>query len=694
MDRTLILMLALLTVPVLPSVGAQDAPQADWVGILTDPSADVRFVGPTPGEAVPERFATFDLVALRALERLDEVVFELQVRDLDAAGELAYVESADYLITFTHADMTYRILASRWTEAGSSGLWGNVQELDAGSGEWAYTGPVVLEQDEAADVIRATVSRDLLHDADGATPHPGRFLTDFHAVGRHIEVNPSELGSVAPVPSGFVDTMPDEGVGEVDLGFVYGVPQDGAVRLSSQKPFRISNGEATTMVYEVLVENAGDGADRFRFTAEGVPDGWSVRFPQPERTLAAGESVTVRALATMPFTHTHGESRSFVMKAQSASDGSSSGLELGVLFTEIPQPSGHHSRVWFHSVPWGTNLIGQATAAGPGPEHSLVFNAAEDYAWDSDEAVQSYMASSITTERRYWNAWLSPSLGMGLDFDLDGEGTLMLPIEATAPMQGLDLELTLWHWATDDRDSYDTAKVFESTTAAGDWGAGETRILEVPFTVRDEADRFDVRQFQGLTLNIALVGPGLGPNSAMDPHIAAGGYMDLPLFEYHDPVETLDDSLRTLVVSPQGATERFANPGATAVFPVRVENHGAAAEVTLSVTGVHADWTRVSPATLRLAEHGSKDVQVAVVVPEGMPDGELVDLVLEATAADGRTALQRIRVVVDTDQVHSDDAAAVAATDVVEAPGLSLAVLSAGLAVLAVAARRARSRRP
>lgn len=651
MHRTVALLLALMFLP-LPALAQDAAP----VRLLDEGSGDVHGVG-APGEpAFPARFATLDLIGLDAIDGPDTLRFELEVVNLDATTEISVLESAIFHVHFMHLDKVYRVLLGRWTEAASSGTWGFLQELNSAGDGWDWVASVDVSQDQERNRLIADVPRTEIHDRNGAAPFPGRTLTDVWVQSRQILLNPDDMESLAGEAVGIADRMPDTGVGTVAFPFQFGPPQDG-VGLSSPRPFRVSNGDATTFVYDVRVTNPSDPADRIALRAEGAPSAWHIGFPVESVTLAPGEFQDLHVLATVPFAHQHGAREAFTLVAE-AGDGGRAELELGLLYTDVPQPSGHHSRLWFHSVPYGTNLITQATAPAPGRDTALVFNAQQDYEPADGASVQASWNIGGVSNGRNWFAYLSPSLGMGLDFDLGGQATVSLPIETVAPMTAAKLYVDLWHWGTNDRENYDTTKVFAGTVSAGDWGPQEVRTVELALDILPDADKLGLYDRQGLSMNIRLLN---GPDgSASDVYIAPGGFMDLPLHEFHDDLQAID-AVSTLVLDPLAETERSVRPGAAAAFPFDVANHDADTHVELTVVGEATEWVTIDGAHANLGRHESKQATVVVAVPSAAKDGDLVDFVLEATSDDGRTALHRIRVLVDSDapvEVVSADAEA------------------------------------
>lgn len=683
MQRNALLLTLLLGMVALPVADGQEPDQV----LLQDAMNDVDLLLVGQSQRASERFATMDLVALHAEETPDDVVFRLQVRDLDAGSELAYLESSAYRIGFEHNGRIMGVEMARWTEAGSSGTWGSFQTYNPQEDSWTWQAQVGISQDEEANVMQAVVPRDLLHDPDGARPGPGRVLDGIWAEAMHMEFNPENIGSLFPEPTGFVDRMPDNGVGDQPLGFQYGVEERGTLRLASERPFRMSNGEATTFVFEVTISNIGDAAEQVGLGTDAVPTGWAIRFPEPSFSLAAGETRDVAVLVTVPFAHEHGSERTFTVEATS-SDGASVGrVELGIVYTEIPQPSGHHPRLWIHSTPLGSNLIRQALAPLPGAEHAILMNAEPEWEADTDEPVQAQRGFVNGVVENTWHVQLSPLLGMGLDFDLDREGVVTIPISSATPMTDTEVFVWLYHWSTEDRQSYDGVTIARATVPAGDWAGGDTRTIEAPFTVSDEADLIGLRAYQGIYLRVVLRGDMAGPNGAADPYLEPGGTVDLPLFEYHDPLDELEGAFG-LEIDIAGHPERLANPGDAVHFEVVVHNKDdERRHIDLSVEGNTADWVALSDERITLGGGESQRLGLTVTVPAGASDGELADLVLQATADDGTTALQRLRVVVDTDAQH-EHAAPAAVESVQEAPG------PAGLLIVASVLLAAVMRRP
>jgi hypothetical protein len=536
------LLATLLIVAILTSMSPVNAQEeSQFIELASDASNDVEFAGTPAPILLPERWATFDLISLRAQETERTLFFEVEVRDLDSSNEITYLESSRVRVFFTHEDTSYRLSSWRWTEAGNSGTGGALYRLNPGDGAWDWVSSLNVTEDQVANTYNFEVSREDIHDANGAAPFPGRSITEVWVVGEHMELSPSTLGSLTPEPSGLVDRLPDTGFGD-ELLIELGNAQLGSLRLSSQAPYRVSNGEATTMVYDVLVQNKGAVEEIYEFEATEIPNGWSIHFPEEKVTIAQGESRVVQVHATVPFVHQHAVRYSFLIHGTSQASGAHAMIDLGILYTDIPQPSGHHDRVWFHTLAKSNSLLNAAMEPTPGADSYLVFNSEESYEPDSGASVQSSWSVNGDEDSRYWVAYLSPALLMGLDFDLDEEGFLSLPIQATAPMTDMELYVNLWHWNTADRVQYETTKIFEATADAGSWGYQESRVIDVPFSVLKGADRLELDQFQGLTMNIYLRSNGPG-NTGSDPHLEPGGFMDLPLIEFHDELAATSTGL-------------------------------------------------------------------------------------------------------------------------------------------------------
>lgn len=709
---------ALLAQLALPAA-AQAPPADDAVRLLEDKGGDVKLDAATTDQDPAGRWAATDLRALDVRETSDEVTFILTVGSLAPSSEAPAAENVRYAIGFRHLDQAYRVAISRFTFAGSSSF-GSLEAYDAATGEYQQVGPFrSAVEDPVAGTLSFTVDRDALVDRQGDAPHPEVPLADWSAAayggtfgspsggGRGLCFDRSSCTQVFPYA---YDAMPDAGNGTTSLVPRFGIAQSGHARLYSQVPTRASNGEATTIVYQVHAVNRGPRNETFALAASGVPAGWEVRLPATRLTVPANGSVALPVLLSVPFTHEHGTYQKFLLELRSLADAGSVGrIQLGIRYVNPPQPAGHHSTLWLHALsppPATGNAAVDGEMSGP---PTLSMNALADDPLDSraDVPGRSCGTGLVPPLVHYcWQIPLRPHLELGLDFDLLRKGTISLPVRTALPLPGATLEGSLRYIAPGEEfDFFDDPPVALAAIvphAPADVPPNsEGTILSADIVATSDGDYVAYQKGAQLYLDLELVATGAQPfggsfGGQASPAIQPGGVLaDLPLNEYHDMVAQVFASNSTLQLRPDGPQDRTTNPGKTLLFNLTLQNDGEAGTFNLELTGIHLPWARiVAPGEqVRLDSGESVAVRVAVQVPTSADKGDTADLVLAATLASDLNvrSLARLFATVDTLKEYPDEVslvapAAEAAPRSTPAPGALL--LAPCLVALAALLRR------
>lgn len=667
--------LVLLMLP-LP-VGAQDG---GGNHLLEDAAGDhaVQVEG-TPLPAAP--WGSLDLLALDWSEAADAFTLVLHTGSLEGDRPATLmVDSVSWLVHMESGGVQYAVEVAN-NPFLESFYRARLLQLDPASERYAVVSVLDLLVDAVQDTFTVTVPRDLLADADGKAPDLGDSLDGIHATSQAFVVDVG--GDLLPGPSVSAgDRMPDDGAAAWTVR--YGTPQSGHVRLDSDRPVRTSNGEATTFLYEVEATNLGDAPDRVRLEAVEAPDDWSVSFPDGEVRLQGGETRTVPVLVTVPFVHQHGSFRSLLVEAHSQSDPDGVGrIELGVRYTAVPQPAGHHDTLYFHSAPSG-----------------LYLNTLEDHPADTGEPVAVRgEGGSIVTNTYRWTVPLLPALEMGLDLDGARRGAVEFLLEMPAGGLQATSRGTLYVGSQPDlfdpSDGDNTALgVFEADV--GDVHPGDSVPVTGEFEILPGADRHPHEPEANLFLQIevtavSVFGTSLTPAS---PRIHPGGLLQLPLEEWHDDVDEYFRHADGVDLYASGLRERLVNPGRTAVFQVTAENlDSEARHVRLSLNGLNAEWARVlGDLDLHLDPGQQRTLAVAVTPPETAVDGERVDMTLHVSQADDPSVRSLVRLVaeVDTEADHPDEAESAVELDAALAGRESPVPALAPLALVGVALLRRR----
>ncbi len=555
-----------------------------------------------------------------------------------------------------------------------------------------YFGEIDVVDDTEANTFTVTIPRSLLTDLDGRLVSPGTIFSQVYATSDYdTDESTATFGLVRSE-----DRMPDSGVGSGQFETTYGIISSGHLSVYSPLPLRTSNGEATTFLFEVEITNDGDFLDTVHPEWSGGLESWTVTFPSGPMRLEPGESRALPFLVTVPFAHEHGVYHPFTVSFQSQSDPEARGnIELGIRYTAVAQPAGHHPEVFLHS-----------------PGSDAFFNTVEEFEPVEGEEPDTNSYQCHSGDGIGQVVPLSPRLSMGLDFDMEAEG------EATWLM-------------TADQDSNDyTINAYfvvssgdgpnQCGIARGDVPSGAVAMVEStePMTIRSgevveytapiiplaEGDYVDFNENNQLYLAIRIVSPegsttpfgnpgtGLG-----DPAWEAGSKFLLPLLEYHDDVDDYFSELSGIDLYVAGNDqERYVNPGETIIYRIEATNVGVfESEFNLEITGTNTPWVQLlgDVKRIKLDPGESRELALAVAAPAGASDGEIADVVLHATLNQDESIRSIIRLLteVDTDADHEDESAFVDGVDeeLKQSPvGLLPALLVAFIALGSAVRRR------
>ena len=656
-----------------------------WV--VDDPAGDQELWIETTSQPVPDGFfEAGDLLALTIEEDQQQFTFHLAVVELDHGDDVPLLETMQTAIAFRHGEVRYA-LHMQW----------NLHLMVAAGDEptafcdlWTLHDqfPERIERIECeADVdaarITAWVPRDQVPDQDAAFPVPGHVFEEIQVVSRADGVElPTQFANGLLVLAGqqvslvrVNDFLPDDGTA------TYEVQQGGGVvsglSLSSPEPARASNGEATTLLFEADLLSLVDRPVETRFKAADVPDGWDIWFPTQGTELAAGQGTTVPVLVSMPFVHEHGSRQEFTVRVEAADDASTHAeLVLAVAFTEVPQPSGHHPRVWAHGGTAGQIRIDDISLL----ERPYTF-------WNTlEEADQEPIpARFVPAKDGYASGWsgpLLPGLGMGLQVDLARVGEAVLDITTTRPIADAQIGGRVVHVVGEQET------VLMELVPRGDpmaFGPMSTETFEADLVPTGVA-RVPYHPDGQLWFEAWLepITDGNDPQPLLDEYAEAltleQAWMDLPLLEYHDAVDEAYASIQQVRLS--AVQEALVNPGRTTVFDVTLFNNGPEdAAYVLSLEGEGM----LSTERLEVARGGSQTFQVGLRAPESASHGDGINVVVQAVHADDadvRALLRLVARVDDRTEVPDQADTFTVKPPTEDAPGANalLAVLAASMA--------------
>lgn len=522
--RTLRPVIAVLALVLVPPVCAEDLPPTV---VATDPAGDAA--GPLDPAG---RGAVLDLLAMEVAEGPAEFTVRLAVAGL-GAPQAPLVDSVAYRAYFAYGGVAYQVRMVR-----GASLAGPVQ----GTLLWDPSGGQAFEPlqavdafaDPAARILSASVPRTALVDRAGAPTFAGQPLSGFWASTETL------AGSAAGLP-GPGDRAPDSGLSEVAVPVRFGLRQEGHARLSSPEPFRASNGEAATFRYRVVAENLRDGPDRFQLAADRVPPGWAIRLPDGDVPLDGRARTELEVFAEVPFAHSHGRLATFELRLASLTDEMAEGrLLLGILYTQPAQPAGHHETLTLHSRA-GLGMartIALALGSAGGGVEAYMNTLADDPSDEGHDVPPTYEGPVMldTVSRYTWMVPLSPTLGLGLDFDLRRTGEARIPFVAPGPLPGAVLSGSVRLLGNGTPEPGAGAALAEIAGAAAvDVGPAQATVLVATIRPLPEGDYVPQRAGQNLWLELALTfarpDPATGPAT---PLLRPGGTVTLPLLEYSD----------------------------------------------------------------------------------------------------------------------------------------------------------------
>lgn len=683
----------LLFATLLAAAAVQPGPGE--VRLAEDPTGDEGVSLADQGTPA-SRWAASDLVSLDLSEDARGYRFVLGVRALGTENA-PIVDGVSYDTYFTSKGKPYAIAIFYSGETGQAFAYLTEPDPDFG-GLYAGSEELAVTTDADAATFTVTVPHDLLIGPDGAPLLKGDLLQGFYSEA-------TTLGGVlvAGLTEGTArieDRMPDAGASSVVWTVKTGPELHGTVRSYSPSPVRVSNGEATTFLFEVTIANLADRLDTFELSASRLPPNWVVTFPQEEVRVDASSEHTVPVLVTVPFAHIHGVFSTFNVTVQSRSDPLTYGdVRLGVRYTAVPQPAGHHDTLYLHDMGNGRLFVNTLETADIPAEEATGL-----------PGTSTCSFSSLNGSGRGQIVPLVPGFDLGLDMDMTRQGSAKVVIHSEVPVvDGYSAGGHVVVWYGNDRVSACASGTPEQAVAVLERSApfsvdagGET-VLDLVITPLPYGDRLEHADDIHFALVLALYeeGPAHVPICCIGseyPSYVEGSTFQLPLNEYHDPVDTYFSTLSGIdlvAVTPQ---QRLVNPGETVIFQLEAHNLGdQASTFQLELTGSRVEWARVlGDLRFGLGGGGSRTLAVAVTPPMEAGDGDIVDITLHAvSSADSNVrSLVRLLATVDTDADHPDQSAEVDAISNSlqgkESPGLSSVLLLGALALGAAGQRRRR----
>lgn len=670
------MVLLVLALFVLPAT-AQDG--ASWsvedAGGDQEADGDVPFPGAT--------WAASDIVAAAITE--GEEVLHVSVTSADLTlteWPTTPVQGANFIVAFQVGGAGYE---ARFLQSILDGGWFLILYEQVGE-EWVEGPRYDVVRD--GDTLRAEVPRDRLSDADGQPLNPLTEVTDIHARSRSL-LRPG-LGDDTRL-SGVGDRAPDEPGQDGSFAPAFGMEQTGPLQVTSPRPFRASNGLATTYAVQVHVtDTRSDGGPvPVSLSVQDPPPDWSVQLlPDTLRSSPGDEHEVVLLLGT-PDRHQHGVVESGTLHIEAPSEGWKSVLEFGVSYVDPPLPSGHHPELYTHALYSGTFArIGDqsffersraflSTAmedgrAEPGPAD--MDYGCEDYERQEDMEVCATAIAPL----------FAGDLGLVRE---EGPAPVSLEVvwpDNAAPQAADGRARILWASGWDSIDGFHegTRILWESDWQALDVNSGRSPY-EADLAFVDGPMRFEAQDPGTLWLDLQVRSsdPVIQTYSDLlvgDPALAPGGTIRLPLGEYHDAIAEIVGDQAFQIHAP--SVVDVARDVATAVQFHVVDVTDSATDVRVEVGGPAAKWVVGEP-ELVFAD-GEGTVTLRMLADSGSIGQASSLAVAVHDHATGITGATTVPVqVVESSQVEADEGPSQ------DTPGLGvLAVL--GLLAVALARRR------
>lgn len=549
----------------------------------------------------------------------------------------------------------------RWEE--SSGSWAKTHEATGiGAGNlWTGAFPIAS-----------------LQASDGFVPGPGEPIRLIEAVA-YFDEGP---GSPHDFPRGNA-VIPQQNLLVQDRAAfpadavlsVPGASEPTGLSLSTPRPVRFSNGEATTYHWPVAVTNLGAAPVEVVFEAETTRE-VEVRLPGAAR-IEPGSSAMVDVFATVPFVHEHGGERAVIVQA--ISGGKQTTLPLVVRYLDIAQPAGHHPNLFLHADNAGggdSGLMWMDTVQAPERFHDsrMDFSAGTCYPDSDDLNGQASMGAVFV---------LDPALLIGLDARIEEAARLEGMLDLVAPSNAgrFVFDFVLYDPLSGSNPRIVTNGNALPGIAVAAGTLGQVPIdLEIPLP--SELDNLPPGSGQNLALrSVFCADVTAAPNApGTQPGLLHGAFLQMPLNEYHDAIPLSASE------GPRLSTEqpiRFAAPGSTVSWDLQV--HGTASAYDLDLFGVSKEHARISADKIP----SGQSVQVILEIPSGAGNLDVLEVIVSAHAESDSLVSSAIRLSVQVDSSLPVETRGVDA-DPKESPSAPLGV---GLAALAALATLLASRR-
>ncbi len=698
--------------------------------IMDDDSNDVVIQNPDGTVTQPDggTLANVDIVGVGVFsEDDDQITFYIDVKNIDSQSQHpAPFHDPDYHIYFRYGDQGYRVMVATALQnpvndafARSGQHFGQLQ-IQATETNFRSIAEATIEVDHGDDRVLVSVPRDGIVDENQAGLGIGATLSHIWATAQsggwfQFPITLQQGGE----PTAYFglpyarDQAPDELSGTLPTYTMTTGPikARGGLVAASADPVRWTNGEASTLVFDVQITNTAERDIPVSVDVARADYKWTLDYSDAV-TVPKQDSVNVTFLVTIPFSHNHGALHMFEATFTEPNRDAFAATELGVYWPAVPQPAGHHDKLWVHSMatPTDNPLFGAFNSGVHGWMSAI----------EEEEADESMPIPSMFTVPpnpftggsaiSFWRIELEPELRMGLDFRPEELGSAEIAIDFPATVVDPVVHIELSHVKEipsqggrfgNNGGGQRTETELASASASAPGPVSGRQVFPVELTITDDADDIPYDRDVNLVLDVIveatfIAGFGNSDPAGIAPKLMPGAtWMQLPLNEYETPLDISFQTDGTIELVPGNeGVQRYVNPGKTTVYTFDVTYLGSeAATLTASLTGPNSEWaTMVGDQEFEVQPGSTRTIGFAVAAPKDARAGERADVTLTLMDKDNAAVQAGIntRSVVATDEEIPDEAHraedldAQLSTDK-ESPGPSLVLL---LAAILLARRR------
>lgn len=670
--RPILVLATLLLLHALPLPGAsgQEGP------LLSDKEGDVIVTNggssapaPLPANA---QTASADLRELALAEEDIDLTFTLKLASLAQQGG----STNRYTMTFQWMDAPFEATLTR-SRVDPTSVPITSATLSLCADECVRVTDLDHALDEAAGTFRFLVPKRYVTSLEGHAPVFGSQLTGV--VVRSVVTLDGFPGTPA-TGARAEDVMPDTGEGVIT--YAKGGSSNGHIVLEAPDPVRVSNGGATTFVFNCHVQNALDVEDTVTFALENVPAEWTATAPGPQK-VPPGSEKPVFVLVTIPFGHQHGGFTTFNLTATSLKDSNvKASLRFGVLHTPTPMPAGHHSELYLHAKPADSGVF-QTTF----PRTEVTMSTVGEHGEDVPDALASVGQDGAIE----WRIPLAPQLALGVDSDLNRTGALTASINGRMEAQGT-LTGELWLVKGDQ----DVALLGKLADAQVSLAQSAPASVTSTYTPEAASDYVPYAAGHNLELRLTLTTGGqVPPNPQNPPGLVVTDFkLALPLDEYADAPSFEEGEGSTLRIEPQDGLEKTARPGAMAAYSFLLTTLATTpTDYQIELAGTNAKESEVTPdGTLPFEPTETKRVTLGVRVPASAQNDQRLEsiLVIRSRSDPSDITLARTVTLVSRSAAGADEAGEfeAAKNEGKKTPLPATLAVAAGLAAFALRRRR------